>query len=101
MLHDQHRDITMAQRLFKVAAQTTLLSTAALALLVGIGAWLGLWEAPLPLGFILAITVTLGILWQLLVRYYDKRSVIITVLGVSGLLALVVTYLGGLYGAIV
>jgi len=101
MLDDKHRDMTMDRRLFKITVLSTLLSTAALALVVGFGTWLGFWNAPLPLGLILAIVATLVVLSALFTRYFDNRFVSQLIVAASGLIALLVTYMGGIYGAIV
>src|SRR6056300_907631 len=100
MLDDKHRDMTMDQRLFKSTGLATLLPVTALGLLIGFATWLGFLSAPVPAGVIIAFSAGVGLLSALFVRYFHNRSVNLLIVAASGLIALLVTYLGGVYGAI-
>jgi len=100
MLDDKHRDMTMDERLFKVTGLATLLPVAALGLLIGFAAWLGFLSAPVPSGVIISIGAAVGVLSALFTRYFHNGSVNLLIVAASGLIALLVTYLGGVYGAI-
>ena len=76
-----------------------LLPSAVLVMLIGFATWLGFLSAPVPAGVIIAIGAGVGLLSALFVRYFHNRSVNLMIVAASGLIALLATYLGGVYAA--
>ena len=72
MLGYKHSDITMEERILKVAGLGAFLSTALAAVSVALGKWSGFFTSPLPLGSIAAIACALVVMAALFFRYFDK-----------------------------
>src|SRR5210317_556014 len=100
MLGYKHSDITMEERILKVAGLGAFLSTALAAVSVALGEWSGFFNSPHPLGAIAAIASALVAMALLFVLYFDKHLIRNTILFASGLLALFITYQAGVYGLI-
>lgn len=100
MLGYKHSDITMEERILKVAGLGAFLSSALAAVSVALGEWSGFFTSPLPLGSIAAIACALVVMAALFFRYFEKRYIRNTILIASGSLALFITYKAGVYGLI-